>query len=345
MRNKSKFRVAVVGAGLVGEELVRVLEQRQFPIEDMTIMATSRRVQKLAGKERQVIEASEDAFDDVDIALFAGTEGESGASKIYGWQAAQKGVLVIDNGNDYRMDPRVPLIVPEVNAEKIKDCEGFISNPNCSTIQLVVALAPLHKAIGIKRIVVSTYQSVSGTGREGIRALQEQRKAAQTGAKYGLGPYPHPIYDNCIPEIGGLKQQDAFPGSYSEEIKMICETRKIMDEPELPVSATCVRVPVAMCHSEAINVELKEDISIDQVRHILAEGAGVEVVDNPSQSRYPTARSAAGQDPVYVGRLRKDPGNSRCVDMWCVADNIRKGAALNAVQIAEKAIDILPHSK
>ena len=333
-----QYRVGVVGAGMVGEELVRVLEQRRFPASELRIMARSSREQEMAGKLRQVIETREDTFEGLDVALFAGTEGASGASQLYGWSAAAKGVFVVDNGADFRMDQRVPLVVPEVNAEAMRDHQNFIANPNCSTIQMVVALAPLHRAAGIRRIVVSTYQAVSGTGRDGVRALAQQRRAAGHGKEAENGPYAHPIFDNCIPEIGSLK--DTIPGYYSEEIKMVLETRKILGCPELAVSATCVRVPVAMSHSEAINVEFQQDISAEEAREILSQAAGVVVLDDPGGHSYPLAADAAGTDPVYVGRIRKDPSQPNTLDLWCVADNIRKGAALNAVQIVETAIEM-----
>jgi aspartate-semialdehyde dehydrogenase len=333
-----EFRVGVVGAGVVGERLVEVLEQREFPVSDLRIMATSTRKQEFAGRERQVIEADDDAFDGLDIALFAGTEGESGASRLFGWKAVEKGAFVVDNGGDFRMDDRVPLVVPEVNADHLRGHQGFIANPNCSTIQMVVALAPLHRAAGLKRIVVSTYQAVSGTGRSGIRALAGQRQAAVQGGNADSAPYAHPIYDNCIPEIGSLK--DEVPGYFSEEIKMMAETRKILGCPDLAVSATCVRVPVMNGHSEAINAEFEEPISPEQARELLAAAEGVVVVDDPAGSQYPLAADASGRDAVYVGRIRKDPSRPNALDLWCVADNIRKGAALNAVQIAEKAVEM-----
>ncbi|MDP6438646.1 MAG: aspartate-semialdehyde dehydrogenase, partial [Candidatus Brocadiia bacterium] len=281
--SERSYRVGVVGAGLVGEELVRVLEERNFPFSELRMMARSSRTQEMAGKPRQVTEATEDAFDGLDVALFAGTEGASGASTLYGWKAAEKGAFVVDNGGDFRMDERVPLVVPEVNADAMREHVGFIANPNCSTIQMVVALAPLHRVAAIRRIVVSTYQAVSGTGRPGSRALAEQRRAAleeEGGAQ--LGPYSHPIYDNCIPHIGSLK--DEMPGYYSEEIKMVLETQKIMGLPDLPVTATCVRVPVVIGHSEAINVEFERDLPPEEALALLAEAPGVVVADSPGDA-------------------------------------------------------------
>jgi aspartate-semialdehyde dehydrogenase len=333
-----KFSVGVVGAGVVGERLVEVLEQRAFPVSELRIMATSRRVQEFAGRERQVVAAEEDAFDGLDVALFAGTEGESGASRLFGWKAVEKGAFVVDNGGDFRMDERVPLVVPEVNADAMRRHQGFIANPNCSTIQMVVALAPLHRAARLRRVVVSTYQAVSGTGRAGIRALEGQHKAALQGGEADFGPYPHAIYNNCIPEIGSLKGQ--VPGYFTEEIKMMAETRKILGCPDLAVSATCVRVPVLNGHSEAINAEFEEPISAEEARELLSQAEGVVVLDDPAASQYPLAADASGRDAVYVGRIRKDPSRANALDLWCVADNIRKGAALNAVQIVEKAVQM-----
>ncbi len=338
--NEKEYRVGVVGAGLVGEELVRVLESRSFPMKELRVMATSSRRQEIAGHTRDVIETRKEAFEGLYIALFAGTEGESGAAQTYGWQAVESGVFVVDNGSDFRMDSRVPLVVPEVNAEAMREHQGLIANPNCSTIQMIMAVAPLHRRAGIRRIVVSTYQSVSGTGRSGIRALSEQREALSEGGSADNGPYPHQILDNCIPEIGSLKSQDKFPGFFSEEIKMIEETRKILSAPDLPVTATCVRVPVAMGHSEAINVELLQPLSCADAREILAQTPGLVVMDEPADSLYPLPTHAAGRDSVYVGRMRLDPSRENTLDLWCVADNIRKGAALNTVQIAEKAIEM-----
>lgn len=331
-------RVGVVGAGMVGERLVEVLLQRRFPMAELRIMATSARRQEFAGRPYDVVAASEDAFDGLDVALFAGTEGESGASKLYGWKAVEKGAFVVDNGGDFRMDERVPLVVPEVNAHALRRHQGFVANPNCSTIQMVMALAPLHRAARLRRVVVSTYQSVSGTGRPGVRALREQRQAAAHGGQADLGPYPHVMYNNVIPQVGSLKGR--YAGYYSEEVKMIEETRKILECPDLPVTATCVRVPVENCHSESINAEFERDISVEEARELLSRFEGLVVVDEPEQSRYPLAADATGQDAVYVGRVRKDPSRPNTLDLWCVADNVRKGAATNAVQIVEKAVQM-----
>ena len=337
MSKTDGYKVGIVGVGMVGEALIRILEERDFPVSEFRIMATSRRKEMLAGRERQVVPASEDQFDDLDIALFAGTEGASGASQQYGWEAVEKGVFVVDNSKDYRMDDRVPLVVPEVNADALKNHQGFVANPNCSTTQMVAALAALRRKADLKRVVVSTYQSVSGSGRGGVKALDAQRrKPDQQPTEEELGPYEYPIYDNAIPHVGSLK--DEPEGYYSEEVKMIQETRKILDMPDLPVSATCVRIPVAVSHGETMNVELTEEVSAEEARQALSDFPGIEVIDDPARAGYPTLRGAAERDPVYVGRIRKDPSQARTLDMWCVADNLRKGAALNTVQIAEEAI-------
>ncbi len=329
-----KFNVAVVGIGMVGQEMLRVLRGRNFPVENIIVLATRDRTENIDGVDYTVKKICSEAFEGIDIAIFAGTEGASGASQVYGWDAVKGGTVVIDNGNDFRMDDRVPLVVPEVNGDALKDHQGFVSNPNCSTIQMVAALGPLHREFALKRIVVSTYQSVSGTGRGGVAELEEQMKNPE--AKPDV--YPCPILGNLIPQISSLK--DEFPGYYNEEIKMIKETRKILNVPELAVSATCVRVPVLKGHAEAVNVEFEKPVSVDQAREVLAGAEGIEVMDDAANGVYPTPLMAAGKDPVYVGRLRQDSSVANGLDMWVVADNIRKGAALNAVQIAEKMVEL-----
>lgn len=333
----SKFKVAVVGAGAVGEEMVKVLKQRNFPASDLVVLARSSRKQEIDGVAYDVKETTAEAFDDIDIAFFAGTEGVKGASQIFGWEAVSRGVFVVDNGDDYRMDPRVPLVVPEVNGDALAKHQGFVSNPNCSTIQMVHALAPLHKLAGMKRVVVSTYQSVSGTGSSAIKELQQQLKDYAAGNELKIENYPYQILCNVIPQISSLKNE--FDGYYGEEIKMIKETRKIFCLPDLAVSATCVRVPVFRAHSETVNVEFEKPISADQARKALEGWPGIEVIDDPANSKYPMPLFAEGKDPTYVGRIRQDSCNPNTLDLWVVADNIRKGAALNAVQIAEMAIE------
>jgi len=331
------YNVAVVGAGAVGEEMIKVLRQRSFPIANLKVLARTARRQVLDGREFDIVPTTEDAFDGTDIAFFAGTEGEKGASQLYGWEAVARGAVVIDNGDDFRMDPRVPLVVPEVNPDHLDKHQGLISNPNCSTIQMVVALAPLHRKAKMKRVVVSTYQSVSGSGSAAIRELQEQITAAASGEELEIREYPYQILCNVIPHISKLR--DEFPGYYGEEIKMIKETRKMFDCPDLAVSATCVRVPVIRGHSEAINVQFENPITADEAREILAAAPGIEVIDDPANARYPMPLFADGKDATYVGRIRQDPCWPNTIDMWVVSDNIRKGAALNAVQIAECMIE------
>jgi len=333
----AQFKVAVVGAGAVGEEMVKVLRERSFPMSQLVILARSARKQTIDGVELDVRETTAEAFDDIDIAFFAGTEGAKGASQRFGWEAVARGAFVVDNGDDFRMDPRVPLVVPEVNGDAMADHQGFIANPNCSTIQMVHALAPLHAKAGLKRVVVSTYQSVSGTGSAAIKELEQQIRDYVAGDAVKAEQYAYQILLNLIPQISSLK--DEFDGYYGEEIKMIKETRKIFGLPELAVSATCVRVPVFRAHSETINAEFDKPISADEARSSLAAWPGIEVIDDPANGKYPMPLFAAHTDPTYVGRIRQDSCCLNTLDMWVVADNIRKGAALNAVQIAELAVE------
>ena len=333
-----EYVVAVVGIGAVGTEMLRVLRERKFPAKEIRVLARSARAEEIAGEVYQVQPTTAEGFDGVDVAFFAGTEGAKGASQQWGWEAVQRGAVVIDNGDDFRMDPRVPLVVPEVNAEHLRNANGFVANPNCSTIQMVVALAPLHREATLKRVVVATYQAVSGTGRSAIAELQKQVEAHVAGQKIEGTVYPHQIAFNVIPQISGLKEE--FPGYYGEEIKMIKEPRKIFDLPDLAVSATCVRVPVFNGHAEAINVQFERKLSADEAREILRDAPGIEVVDDPAQGVYPMPLDASGKDPVYVGRIREDASAENALDLFVVSDNIRKGAALNAIQNAEKMIEM-----
>ena len=333
-----QYKVAVVGIGMVGQEMLKVLHEREFPASSIQVLATRARTETIDGREYDVIPTSEDAFEGVDIALFAGTEGASGAARQFGWAAVERGCLVIDNGGDFRMDGRVPLIVPEVNADAMREHQGFIANPNCSTIQMVVPLQPLHQEAGLKRVVVSTYQAVSGSGRAAVDELERGIQDHARGEEFRPEVYPHPIAFNALPHIGSLK--DTLPGYTSEEAKMVFETRKIMGLPELRVSSTCVRVPVFNGHSEAVNLEFERPISAERAREVLAAAPGVVVQDDFANNVYPLPAAASGSDPVYVGRIRQDTSVENGLDLWVVADNIRKGAALNAVQIAEAAIDM-----
>ena len=333
-----KYIVAVVGIGMVGKEMLRVLHQRNFPAKEIRVLATRARSEVVDGRRYDVIDTTEQAFDGVDVALFAGTEGEKGAAQKFGWLAVQKGAFVVDNGGDFRMDPRVPLVVPEVNADAMRTHQGFIANPNCSTIQMVVALAPLHRAAGMKRVVATTFQAVSGTGRAAVTELETGVRAVIDSKPFKPEVYPHPIPFNVLPQIGSVSTE--FPGYYTEEVKMVVETRKIFDLPNLAVTATCVRVPVMNAHSEAVNVEFERPISADEARRLLAAAPGVTVIDEPANSQYPLPKDASGKDPVFVGRIREDKSVEHGLALWVVADNIRKGAALNAVQIVEEAIEM-----
>jgi aspartate-semialdehyde dehydrogenase len=329
------YRVAIVGAtGLVGGEFIKVLEQREFPVSTMQLFASDRSAGKKLfynHKEYEVKETSPDSFRDVDIALFsAGAD----ISRYFAPIAARAGAVVIDNSAAFRMEDEVPLVVPEINAEDIKKHKGIIANPNCSTIQMVVALNPLHKVNPIKRIVVTTFQSVSGTGSAAIDELTAQSRLVLGGQSVVPHVYPHQIAFNVLPQI------DVFlDNAYTkEEWKMVEETRKIMHDADILVSATCVRVPVFISHSEAVNVEFTHSISPDEARRILAQAPGVRVLDDPAISLYPHPWMAAGTDDTYVGRIRRDVSASNSLVMWVVADNVRKGAALNAVQIAEELV-------
>jgi aspartate-semialdehyde dehydrogenase len=326
------FNVAIVGAtGLVGQEFVRVLQQRKFPMSNLRLCASDRsagRKVSVNGFEIVVEDTSLASFKGVDIALFsAGAE----ISTYFAPIAARAGALVIDNSAAWRMDDSVPLVVPEVNPEDVFKHHGIIANPNCSTIQLVVALNPLHLVNPIKRIIVDTYQSVSGTGSPAMEELSAQARLVLEGKAVVPHIYPHQIAFNLLPEI------DVFldNGYSKEEWKMVNETHKIMHAPQIAISATCVRVPVYIGHSEAVHVELTNRMPVEQARQILTRAPGVSVLDDPSVSMYPHPWMAAGQDQVWVGRVREDNSHPNGLAMWIVADNVRKGAALNAVQIAE----------
>lgn len=327
-----KYHTAIVGAtGLVGQEFIKVLEQREFPMASVHLLASDRSAGKtmfVNHQELTVDELSPHSFDPVDIALFsAGTE----VSKHFAPIAAERGAVVIDNSAAFRMVPDVPLVIPEVNPDDLEHHQGIIANPNCSTIQMVVALNPLHKVNPIKRIVVDTYQSVSGTGSAAVDELNSQTKLILEGKSTVPHVYPHQIAFNLLPEI------DVFldDGYTKEEWKMIHETRKIMHDESIAISATCVRVPVVTGHSEAVHVEFSKPMSPEEAREILADAPGVKVLDDPSVSLYPHPWSAAGTDDVFVGRIRRDASHPNGLAIWVVADNLRKGAALNAVQIAE----------
>jgi aspartate-semialdehyde dehydrogenase len=330
-----EYNVAIVGAtGLVGQEFIKVLVQRNFPMKSVRLFASDRSAGKRLMVKQEEIEVEETApelFEGIDIALFsAGAQISRHFSPI----AAQAGAVVVDNSAAFRMEPDVPLVVPEVNPEDIEWHKGIIANPNCSTIQMVVALYPLHKVNPIKRIVVSTYQSVSGTGWSAMEELTLQTKQVLEGQTTIPHVYPHQIAFNLLPEI------DVFldDGYTREEWKMEHETRKIMHANDIAISATCVRVPVYIGHSEAVTVEFSSPMLPDDAERILVEAPGVKILDDPPISLYPQPIAASGTDEVYVGRIRRDTSHPNGLVMWIVADNIRKGAALNAVQIAEEMI-------
>jgi len=329
------YKVAIVGAtGLVGQEFIKVLEQRNFPADSIQLLASERSVGKklfVAHQEVEVKETTSESFKGIDIALFsAGAE----ISRYFSPIAAQSGAVVVDNSSAFRMMDTVPLVVPEINPEDIKWHNGIIANPNCSTIQMVVAIYPLHKVNPIKRLVITTFQSVSGTGSAAVDELTAQVKQVLDGQTTIPHVYPHQIAFNVLPEI------DVFldNGYTKEEWKMVEETRKIMHAYDIAISATCVRVPVLIGHSEAANIEFSQPMSPDEARRILAQAPGVKIMDDPVISLYPQPWSAAGTDEVFVGRIRRDASHTNGLVMWIVADNIRKGAALNAVQIAEELI-------
>jgi aspartate-semialdehyde dehydrogenase len=329
-----KYHVAVVGAtGAVGNEMIRILEERQFPVGKLTLLASERSVGKelnFRGEALPVALLTENSFEGIEIGLFS---AGGGISERFAPFAVAAGCVVIDNTNAFRMAPDIPLVVPEVNPEAIAlyKNRGIIANPNCSTIQMVVALKPIHDAVRIKRIVVSTYQAVSGTGKKAIEELTLQAKAMMNGQEPVVKVYPYRIAFNCLPHIDVFMDN----GYTKEEMKMVNETKKIMNDPSIAVTATTVRVPVFHAHSESINIETERKITPDEVRSLLSTAPGVRVVDDPRWKQYPLAIDAAGQDETLVGRIREDESIPNGINMWVVADNIRKGAALNAVQIAE----------
>jgi len=326
------YNVAILGAtGAVGQTMIKVLEERNFPVNEIKFLASERSAGKEVeyyGMKYKVEAVCEEAFENVDIALFS-AGGER--SKKWAPIAANKGAVVIDNSSAFRMDPEVPLVVPEVNPEDVKWHKGIIANPNCSTIQMVVALYPIHKVKKIKRIIVATYQAVSGAGATAIEDLELETKAVMEGKYFYPRALPHHIAFNVIPRIDNFE-----PNGYTkEELKMINETRKIMHEPDIKVSPACVRVPVYVGHSEAVTIETQEPITAEKAREILKNVPGVVVEDDPFNNVYPTPIEVAGKDDVFVGRIRKDLGFENGLSMWIVGDNLRKGAATNAVQIAE----------
>ena len=332
MKKRSAYTVAVVGAtGAVGTEMIDVLEERTFPVGTLIPLASSRSAGgtvTFRGEAIPVQVLTKDSFAGVDIALFsAGAD----ISREFAPIAAKAGAVVIDNSAAWRMEPDVPLVVPEVNAHDIANHKGIIANPNCSTIQMVVALKPLHDRAKIRRIVVTTFQSVSGTGKEAMDELMTETQDLLSFKEANPKVYPHQIAFNCLPQI-----DDFLPSGYTkEEMKMLNETRKIMGDRSIQVTATTVRVPVYVGHSEAVNIEMEQKLTANEARAILSEAPGVLVFDDPAHKIYPMPLDVVGKDEVYVGRVREDESIANGLNLWVVADNLRKGAALNAVQIAE----------
>ena len=334
-KKKNAYVVAVAGAtGVVGKEMIEILAERNFPVSELVPLASERsegeRIQ-FGGKNWIIKRLAKDSFKRVDIALFS-----AGAERSFEFapEAVKSGAVVIDNSSAFRMDPKVPLVVPEVNAHTITSHAGIIANPNCSTIGLVVALKPIHDAVKIKRIVVTTFQSVSGTGKEAIDELAGQTVALLNFREVEKKVYPHQIAFNCLPHIDSFLDN----GYTKEEMKMVHETKKIMEDDSIRVTATTVRVPVFRCHSESVNIETEEKISANEVRAVLSTAPGVIVYDDPKKNIYPLAIDVAGKDEIYVGRIRADESIPNGINLWIVSDNLRKGAALNAVQIAEHFI-------
>lgn len=337
LKKKDRYVVAVVGAtGAVGNEMIAVLEDRDFPVDRLRLFASERSEGvrlEFQGSEIPVETLKEDSFEGIDIALFsAGAE----RSKIWAPIAARSGCVVIDNSSQWRMDPEVPLVVPEVNQQDIKKHKGIIANPNCSTIQMVVVLKPLHDVAKIKRVVVTTFQSVSGTGKKAMDELLQQTSDLLNFREVKCNVYPHQIAFNCLPHIDKFLEN----GYTKEEMKMVNETRKIMGDDSIRVTATTVRVPVFRGHSESVNIETDKKLTANEARAILSTAPGVVVYDAPEKNIYPLAIYAAGKDETFVGRIREDESIEKGLNLWIVADNLRKGAALNAVQIAEKLIEM-----
>lgn len=334
------YRVGILGAtGAVGTTLLDILARREFPVDEVVPLASSRsagRKLPFAGGEVEVQELSDQSIQGLDIVL-----SSAGGSISAEWapKIIAAGAVVVDNTSFWRMDERVPLVISEVNPDAVAEHQGLIANPNCTTMVMLTALAPLHRAVGIERLIVSSYQAVSGTGQKAVNELVEQSKAFLAGEEIPEPQvYPHRVAFNVLPQVETFKDGDDYT---TEERKLMAETRKILGENEtsLAISATCARVPVITGHSESLNVQTREAIEPQAVRELLADAPGVIVVDDPGNGIYPLAVDAAGNDEVLVGRIRRDPSHERCLNLWVVGDNLRKGAALNAVQVAELLIE------
>lgn len=337
LKKKERYVVAVVGAtGAVGNEMIETLEQRNFPVERLRLFASERsegKTLEFEGSDIPVETLNGDSFKGIDIALFsAGAE----RSKIWAPIAASSGCVVVDNSSQWRMDPGVPLVVPEVNSHDLAWHKGIIANPNCSTIQMVVVLKPIHDAAKIRRVVVTTFQSVSGTGKKAMDELLQQTTDLLNFREIKCNVYPHQIAFNCLPHIDRFLEN----GYTKEEMKMVNETKKIMGDDSIRLTATTVRVPVFRGHSESLNIETEKKLTANEARAILSSAPGVVVYDAPEKNIYPLAIECAGKDETYVGRIREDESIEKGLNMWIVSDNLRKGAALNAVQIAEKLVEM-----
>ncbi len=324
--------VAIVGAtGAVGTIICQMLAERKFPFRQIKFLASGRSAGKpitFGGRQFTIEELTPAAFEGVDLAI--GSTPDEIARDFAPW-AVERGALVVDESGYWRMDPKVPLVVPEVNPDAVDQHQGIIASPNCSTTQMVVAMKPLHDAARIRRVIVSTYQATSGMGLAGSRELEEATKASAAGESYKPQAFAHPIVSNLIPQIGSHKEQ----GYTSEEMKMVYETRKIMGDESIQVCPTCVRVPVGNCHSESILVETERKLSVEEARKLFAATEGIIVVDDLAAKSYPMPSTCDGRDEVFVGRIREDLSSPNGIAFWCVSDNLRKGAATNAVQIAE----------
>jgi len=331
------YNIAIVGVGAVGEEMLKVIDERHFPAKSVRVLARTPRTITVKNKQYLVEATTPESFTGVDIALFAGTEGEKGAAVRFAEEAITRGAVVVDNGADFRMRSDVPLVVPEVNASALDTHKGLIANPNCSTAQLVVALKPLHDAARVKRVIISTYQAVSGAGSAAVDELTAQNNAVAAKSEVVSSVFPQQIAYNVIPQIGGFDAD----GYSSEEMKLVHETRKILgDQSILVTPVVAARVPVNTGHSEAVYVELERPLSVSEAIALWNDFPGVQVWDsndNPKRS-YPTPLETAGSDDTYIGRIRKDLSNPNALVFWIVSDNLRKGAATNAVQIAEALV-------
>ncbi len=335
-----QVKVGLVGIGAVGTEMIKILRQRNFPASEIRVLATRERDEVIAGETFHVLETKPESFEGLDIVLFAGTEGSKGASKMWGPIAIEKGAIVIDNGDDFRMQPDVPLCIPEINGDDmetmVRNGSRFIANPNCSTIITLMGIAALHRVNPLRHMTAVTFQSVSGAGRAAINELDEQMKQVASNETITPKAFAHQIVANVIPQIGGPKQE--MPGFTTEEAKLTFESRKILSAPDLRIACTCVRVPVFYAHSIAVHATFERSFTVEEVRAIITKAPGVELIDDLAAATYPMPLDFSGKDNVGIGRIRIDPSEENGIALWCSGDNIRKGAALNAVQIAEEVL-------